>query len=112
MALLASTRGARMVLTARRRDELERVRAACAHPQDIAVLPLDLTQFDAEVAKREAEAFFGPIDILVNNAGILQRSLLVDTSLDEIGRASCRESVWKYGWLWVVAGYLKKNNNK
>src|SRR3546814_18795660 len=49
---------------------------------DVCSSDLDLTQFDAEVAKREAEAFFGPIDILVNNAGISQRSLLVDTSMD------------------------------
>lgn len=82
MAVLANARGARVVLSARRRDELERVRAACAHPQNVAVLPLDLTQFDARAAACEAEAFFGPIDILVNNAGISQRSLLVDTSMD------------------------------
>src|SRR3546814_1279758 len=49
---------------------------------DVCSSDLDLTQFDAEGAKREAEAFFGPIDILVNNAGISQRSLLVDTSMD------------------------------
>src|SRR3546814_18526036 len=93
MALLASTRGARLVLTARRRDELERVRAACAHPQDIAVLPLDLTQFDAAVAKREAAAFFGPIDFLVNNAGISQRSPVVAKT----GSATGRERRGQYG---------------
>lgn len=82
MAVLASARGARLVLTARRRDELERVRATCAYPEHVAVLPLDLTQFDANAAKSAAEAFFGSIDILVNNAGITQRSLLVETSMD------------------------------
>src|SRR3546814_16594839 len=56
MALLASTRGARRVLTARRRAELERVRAACPHPQAIAVLPLDLTQFHAAVARKSVVA--------------------------------------------------------
>jgi len=82
MAVLASRRGAKLVLSARRADELERVRAACADPAQVAVLPLDLTAFDAEAALRAAEAFFGPIDILVNNAGISQRSLLVDTGMD------------------------------
>lgn len=82
MALSASRRGARLVLSARRTEELERVRAACAHPDRVAILPLDLTCFDAEQAKRDAEAPFGPIDVLVNNAGISQRSLLVDTSME------------------------------
>jgi short-subunit dehydrogenase len=82
LSLLASTRGARLVLSARRTAELERVRAACADPAQVAVLPLDLTDFDAEAALRQAEAFFGPVDILVNNAGWSQRSLLVDTGMD------------------------------
>ncbi len=82
MAYEASRAGARLVLTARRDAELERVRAACASPQVVAVLPMDLTDFDAETALRRAEAFFGPIDVLVNNAGISQRSSVLQTSLE------------------------------
>jgi short-subunit dehydrogenase len=82
MALVASRRGAKLVLSARRTDELERVRAMCAHPDRVAVLPLDLTAFDAGTAATEAARFFGPVDVLVNNAGISQRSLMVDTSMD------------------------------
>ncbi|WP_028007647.1 SDR family oxidoreductase [Solimonas flava] len=82
MAVLASRQGVKLVLSARRVDELERVRAACADPAKVAVLPLDLTQFDAEAARAAAEACFGPIDVLVNNAGISQRSLMLDTSMD------------------------------
>jgi short-subunit dehydrogenase len=82
LALLASRQGAKLVLSARRATELERVRAACADLSRVAVLPIDLTDFDAEAAVRQAEHFFGPIDILVNNAGWSQRSLLVDTGMD------------------------------
>ncbi|MFT4045437.1 MAG: SDR family oxidoreductase [Solimonas sp.] len=82
LAVLASRRGAKVVLSARRREELERVRAACADPARIAVLPLDLAQFDADASLKAAESFFGPVDVLVNNAGISQRSRLVDTSMD------------------------------
>lgn len=81
LAYDASARGARLVLTARRQAELERVRAACAHPDAVAVLPLDLTDFDAEAACAQAQAFFGPVDVLVNNAGISQRSSVLETSL-------------------------------
>jgi len=83
MALAASRRGARVVLSARRADELERVKGLCADPAQAAVLPLDLLQLgDAASAVREAGKFFGPIDVLVNNAGISQRSLVLDTTLD------------------------------
>lgn len=82
MAIEASEKGASLVLTARRKAELERVRAACADPSRVAILPLDLTAFDAVEAMREAKTFFGPIDLLVNNAGISQRGTVTDTSMD------------------------------
>jgi len=83
LARAASQRGAKLILTARRAAELERVRAACADPTRVAVLPLDLLQLDdPDAAAREAGKHFGPIDVLVNNAGISQRSRVLDTSLD------------------------------
>jgi short-subunit dehydrogenase len=81
MALAASAEGAKLVLSARRAAELQRVRQACAHPANVAVLPLDLTDFDAEAAARKAAAFFGPVDVLVNNAGISQRSTVLQTDM-------------------------------
>lgn len=81
MAILAAERGARLVLSARRESELQRVRSACLNPQTVAVLPVDLTDFDAEATARQAESFFGPVDVLVNNAGISQRSTVLDTQM-------------------------------
>ena len=82
MALDAASRGAKLVLSARREAELQRVRSACADPSRVALLPLDLTAFDAVEAARAAGAFFGPADVLVNNAGISQRGLVIDTEMD------------------------------
>lgn len=81
LAVAASQAGARLVLTARREAELQRVRSRCAHPDRVAVLPLDLEQLDAEAAAAQARAYFGPIDVLVNNAGMSQRSRLAETSM-------------------------------
>lgn len=82
LAIEASAMGAKLVLSARRAAELERVKAACAHPKQVAVLPLDLTAFDAERAYAQAQSCFGGIDVLINNAGISQRSSVLDTSMD------------------------------
>lgn len=82
LALEASQRNAKLILSARRAGELERVRAACLHLKNVAVLPLDLTDFDPASALSQAEAFFGPIEVLVNNAGISQRSSVLQTSMD------------------------------
>ena len=77
---------AKLVLSARREDELNRVKAACGLPDaDIMVLPLDVAQIDlVEGAKQKVIARFGQIDILVNNAGLSHWSKLKDTSLDVI----------------------------
>lgn len=80
--------GARLVLSARRRGELERV---CADldarfgdgDARFRFVVLDVADLDAVAkAAAEAEALFGRIDILANNAGIGQRSFAVDTPLD------------------------------
>jgi len=75
--------GARLVLSSRRPDELERVRRTCTRPEEHLVLPVDLTKpdtFSAAVAR--AAAHFGNLDVLVNNAGVSQRALALDTAPD------------------------------
>lgn len=81
MAYEAAAAGAQVILTARREPELARVRAACADPARVAILPADLTAFDAHELTRRAEALFGRVDVLVNNAGISQRSTVLETSM-------------------------------
>ncbi|XP_004612485.1 dehydrogenase/reductase SDR family member 7 [Sorex araneus] len=77
-----------LVLSARRADELERVKSKCLEngnlkAKDILVLPLDLTDRSSHAAATKAVLEeFGKIDILVNNGGRSQRSLVMDTSLD------------------------------
>lgn len=83
LALRAAGRGAKLVLSARRESELDRVRAACPKPEHVALLPVDLERMDdAEALANQAESLLGPIDVLVNNAGLSQRTLTLDTSMD------------------------------
>lgn len=86
-ALAFARAGARLVLSSRRPDELERVRHACPRPDEHAVVPLDLCRsetFPAIVAGVLARA--GAIDVLVNNGGVSQRALAADAT-GEIERA-------------------------
>jgi short-subunit dehydrogenase len=72
--------GGKLIISARRREALERVRANCPQPERVFVLPLDLEDHQSlpEKAKQAAE-HFGGIDLLFNNGGISQRSLAKDT---------------------------------
>jgi short-subunit dehydrogenase len=71
---------ARLILSARREDELKRVQAACGGEPNTRVLPLDVSRGDELAGKaRAALSLFGGIDILVLNAGISQRSLARNT---------------------------------
>jgi short-subunit dehydrogenase len=81
LAYAFSREGARLVLSARRPDQLERVRANCAGGENAhLVLPLDLVRFDELPGNAEQVlAHFGRIDILVHNGGVSQRSLVKDT---------------------------------
>jgi short-subunit dehydrogenase len=68
--------GARLILSARREEELKRVQAACGGGPNTRVLPLDVSRGDELAQKaRAALAMFGGIDVLVLNAGISQRAL-------------------------------------
>jgi short-subunit dehydrogenase len=76
-----SREGANVILSARRRSELEAVAARCQGRA--AVLPLDLGRAETfpELA-RDAESHFGPVDIVVHNGGVSQRSWVTETQLD------------------------------
>ncbi|XP_077180063.1 dehydrogenase/reductase SDR family member 7 [Paroedura picta] len=88
MAYQLAKIGSHLALSARRENELERVKKKCLEisrlsDKDILIVPLDLTQRAThEPATNAILKHFGRIDILVNNGGRSQRSLYVDTSID------------------------------
>ena len=84
LAYALAKRGARLVLSARRKDALEKVKGNCPAPSqpDVRILPLDLALADTlQLSTEAAIQIFGHIDILVNNGGISQRSLAAETLL-------------------------------
>lgn len=79
--------GCRLVLSARREGELQRVKKECLSygnlmDDDILVLPLDVLKFELhKPAVEEVLSRFKQIDILINNAGRSQRAQFEKTDL-------------------------------
>ncbi len=72
----------KIILSARRKEELERVKGNC-HPlaqPEIKLLPFDLAEAgNLQLIAEAAIQLFGHVDVLINNGGIAQRSLAKDT---------------------------------
>lgn len=84
LAYALAAKGARLILSSRRKEELERVKGNCpaAAQPNIRTLPLDLEKPDTLALSAEAAIqLFGYIDVLINNAGISQRSFIADTEV-------------------------------
>lgn len=87
LAFALAKDGAKLILSARREDELKRVadavHKAVPSSEKPFVLPLDLTDTSTfEQKKNEAIKHFGRVDVLINNGGVSQRSLAKDTTLE------------------------------
>lgn len=70
--------GAKLILSARRKSELERVKQ---NIKEASVLPFDVLQFaDFPSVTQSAIDLYGRVDILVLNAGVAQNASAIDTS--------------------------------
>jgi len=83
LAYAMSARGAKLILSGRRLEELERVKNACTAPGSVCILQLDLADIPSPEGKvDEAIACFGQVDMMVHNGGITQRSLVIETGME------------------------------
>lgn len=74
--------GAKLIISARRIEELERVKEKCDSNQ-VKILPLDLSDsFALKQKSKDAISFYGDIDMLINAGGISQRDLIINTDLE------------------------------
>lgn len=82
LAQSCATRGAEVILTARRFEELENVRQSLSHPERHLCICADITD-EAQVrsAFEQALNVKTKIDWLINNAGLSQRALIADTTM-------------------------------
>lgn len=88
LAYAFAKRKCKLVLTARRADELERVKKACNLPEEqIMLLPMDIAEHAmAEPNAKKIIERFGQLDVLVNNAGLSHWSKIKDMTFDVLQR--------------------------
>jgi short-subunit dehydrogenase len=75
--------GSRLVLSARREQELSRVAGLCTGAASVSVLPLDLSQ-PASLADRVHSVISreGAVDVMVHNAAVSQRAFAADAGYE------------------------------
>lgn len=75
---------AKLVLSARRVEELERVKEKINLPkQNVLILPMDVTKIELlEEKVQQVISTFGRIDVLFNNAGISQRGSVAESKFE------------------------------
>jgi short-subunit dehydrogenase len=82
LALALSKHQTKLILSSRNETELNAVKNACEHPENVMVLPLDLENYMSLSDKvDEALSLFGGIDLVFNNGGVSQRSFAKDTAM-------------------------------
>jgi dehydrogenase/reductase SDR family member 7B len=98
LAVAFAREGARLVLSARRADELARVAASCHGAAAVDVVTLDLADLASLSGVVEAVlARVGAVDVMVHNGGISQRSRVAETAL------SVDERVMRVNYFGAVA---------
>jgi short-subunit dehydrogenase len=78
--------GSKLVLSARREQELRRVAGLCSRAETVTALPLDLSSPELMAgAVKQALGVAGRVDVMVHNAGVSQRAFAADAgySIDE-----------------------------
>ncbi|MDX5478155.1 MAG: SDR family NAD(P)-dependent oxidoreductase, partial [Cyclobacteriaceae bacterium] len=75
--------GHKTIISSRSEEILLELKNNSERPEDVYVLPFDLSKQDEfEKLCEKAVQAFGKVDLLINNGGISQRSLAIETKLD------------------------------
>jgi short-subunit dehydrogenase len=82
LVLALSKLDCQIIISSRKETDLNLIKQLCPKPENIAILPFDLANYDnMKPIVAKAISLFGSVDLLINNGGISQRSLIIDTDI-------------------------------
>lgn len=103
--------GYKLIISSRNKSLLDQIKEKSIHPENLYVLPLDLSNPDSfDEICQEAFSVFGKIDVLVNNGGISQRSLVAETELSVDRKIMEVNFFGTIGLSKAILPYFIKNN--
>lgn len=83
MAIQLAQSGAHLIISSRKKNDLEELKASLNSSGEVEIIPLDLERHEELDAMLEANrSLLDKVDILINNAGISQRSLTHETDFE------------------------------
>lgn len=111
LAYLINSYGAKVIISARRKNELERVKENCDFRSNVSILEMDLEKIEELKNKaNQAMEIYGNIDILINNAGIGQRSLVKETGIEVDQRIMNINYIGTVALTKYILPFMLKNN--
>lgn len=110
IALSLAQAGMNLALCGRREDKLRAVAEETGRPQDMLILPGDLTEENhLKFCVRAAAECFGGIDVLVNNAGVAHNQPLAETPTEVFDRIMAINARAPYLLCREALPFLKKS---
>ncbi|MFI5154211.1 MAG: SDR family NAD(P)-dependent oxidoreductase [Chitinophagales bacterium] len=83
LAISLSRLGARLILSARTRENLEKVRIQCSDPDKVVILVCDMESLsDLSAVAKESWTIYKRIDYVFLNAGFAVRDMVINTDLE------------------------------
>lgn len=74
--------GANVIASARREEKILQIKESCKFPENVFILPLDITnQHSIENAVKEVKRL-KELDLVIHNAGIAQKGLVIENGMD------------------------------
>lgn len=82
MAIQLNNMGAKVIASARREEKLFKLKKACIFPDNLHIVPLDITdQNSIDKAVKEVK-IFNSLDLVIHNAGIAQKGLVIENEME------------------------------
>jgi len=120
LAIKMNKLGAKVIVSARRFEKLAELKNGCSNPQELIIIPLDITNDDSIEKAIAKVKKLNRLDLVIHNAGIAQKGLVIENDMEVdrkimetnyFGTVAFTKAVMPlylkqgYGWFAVVSSF-------